>query len=158
MEENEEQEDTEEHDEEKMKTSDEVEYAVVMIVLSLHIRLVLPKRFKHHLTSCQSPTGHSWTRSNSVWGNVIPGQLHPAQQIHLFWQCQKYVFIKKQTQMNESKSVWDVRFFLTIFSSFTEKNKSYVISSFVETKGETMISKTAVEFVEYPLRCCSKIR
>lgn len=66
MEENEEQEDTEEHDEEKMKTSDEVEYAVVMIVLSLHIRLVLPKRFKHHLTSCQSPTGHSWTRSNSV--------------------------------------------------------------------------------------------
>lgn len=35
-----------------------------------------------------------------------------------------------------------------LFSS--EKNKSYVISSFVETKGEAMISKTAVEFVEYP--------
>lgn len=46
---------------------------------------------------------------------------------------------------------------LTIFSSVTEKNKSYVVSSFVETKGETMIAKTAVEFVEYPLRCYSKI-
>lgn len=33
----------------------------------------------------------------------------------------------------------------------SEKNKSYVISSFVETKGEAMISKTAVDFVEYPL-------
>ncbi len=42
--------------------------------------------------------------------------------------------------------------FLPFFSSFTEKNKSYVISSFVETKGEAMIAKTAVEFVEYPLR------
>ncbi|CDQ68611.1 unnamed protein product [Oncorhynchus mykiss] len=30
---------------------------------------------------------------------------------------------------------------------WTEKNKSYLISSFVETKGENMISKTAVEFV-----------
>lgn len=66
VEDNEEQEDTEEHDEEKMKTSDEVEYAVVMTVLLLHIFLVLLKRFKHQLTSCQSPTGHSWTRSNSV--------------------------------------------------------------------------------------------
>lgn len=32
-----------------------------------------------------------------------------------------------------------------------EKNKSYAISSFVETKGEQMIAKSAVEFVEYPL-------
>lgn len=41
----------------------------------------------------------------------------------------------------------------TSFSSaFTEKNKSYSISSFVETKGEAMIAKSAVEFVEYPLR------
>lgn len=45
-----------------------------------------------------------------------------------------------------------MQFFLQFFSPFTEKNKSYVISSFVETKGEAMISKTAVEFVEYPLR------
>lgn len=36
-------------------------------------------------------------------------------------------------------------------SPFTEKNKSYAISSFVETKGEAMIAKSAVEFVEYPL-------
>ena len=53
---------------------------------------------------------------------------------------------EKKSQVNESKSVSCV-----IVSSFTEKNKSYVISSFVETKGEAMISKTAVEFVEYPL-------
>ncbi|KAJ7989053.1 hypothetical protein DPEC_G00315560 [Dallia pectoralis] len=33
----------------------------------------------------------------------------------------------------------------------TEKNKSYLISSFVETKGESMISKSAVEFVERSL-------
>lgn len=33
----------------------------------------------------------------------------------------------------------------------TEKNKSYAISSFVETKGEHFIAKNAVEFVEYPL-------
>lgn len=38
---------------------------------------------------------------------------------------------------------------LTTLTSSTEKNKSYVISSFVETKGETMIAKNAVEFVEY---------
>lgn len=38
---------------------------------------------------------------------------------------------------------------------WTEKNKSYLISSFVETKGESMISKTAVEFVEYPLTTVS---
>ena len=36
-------------------------------------------------------------------------------------------------------------------SFITEKNKSYGISSFVETKGEAMIAKSAVEFVEYPL-------
>lgn len=90
VEDNEEPEDTEEQDEEKMKTSDEVEYVLVMTVLLLYIICVLLKQFKHQLTSCQSPTGHSWTRSNVVWGNVIPGQLHPAQQIHLFWQCQKY--------------------------------------------------------------------
>lgn len=41
---------------------------------------------------------------------------------------------------------------LPSFFSFIEKNKSYVISSFVETKGEAMIAKSAVEFVEYPLR------
>lgn len=41
---------------------------------------------------------------------------------------------------------------LTTLTSSTEKNKSYVISSFVETKGETMIAKNAVEFVEYPSR------
>lgn len=91
MEDNEEQEDTEEQDEEKMKTSDEVEYAAGMTVLLLYIIRDQLRQLKHHLTSCQSPTGHSWTRSNGVWGNVIPGQLHPAQQIHLFWQCQKYV-------------------------------------------------------------------
>lgn len=42
--------------------------------------------------------------------------------------------------------------FIPLFSFFTEKNKSYVISSFVETKGEAMIAKSAVEFVEYPFR------
>lgn len=41
---------------------------------------------------------------------------------------------------------------LITLTSSTEKNKSYVISSFVETKGETMIAKNAVEFVEYPSR------
>lgn len=43
MEDNEEQEDTEEQDEEKMKTSDEVEYAAVMTVSVLHIICVLLK-------------------------------------------------------------------------------------------------------------------
>lgn len=42
--------------------------------------------------------------------------------------------------------------FSLLFSVFTEKNRSYVISSFVETKGEAMIAKTSVEFVEYPSR------
>lgn len=36
------------------------------------------------------------------------------------------------------------------------KNKSYNVSSFVETKGESLIAKSAVEFVEYPLRRLSK--
>lgn len=44
-----------------------------------------------------------------------------------------------------------MQLFLTFLSSL-EKNRSYVISSFVETKGEAMIAKSAVEFVEYPLR------
>lgn len=41
----------------------------------------------------------------------------------------------------------------TIFSDFPSaaKNRSYAISSFVETKGESLIAKSAVEFVEYPL-------
>lgn len=38
-----------------------------------------------------------------------------------------------------------------MFFPSAEKNKSYAISSFVETKGEQMIAKSAVEFVEYPL-------
>lgn len=66
MEDNEEQEDTEEQDEEKMKTSDEVEHAVLMKFILIPVSLVLLNQFKHHLTSCQSLTGHSWTRSNSV--------------------------------------------------------------------------------------------
>ncbi|XP_049917797.1 1-phosphatidylinositol 4,5-bisphosphate phosphodiesterase beta-2 [Epinephelus moara] len=43
------------------------------------------------------------------------------------------------------------------FDNAKKKNKSYVISSFVETKGEAMISKTAVEFVEYNKRQMSRI-
>ncbi|XP_041928275.1 1-phosphatidylinositol 4,5-bisphosphate phosphodiesterase beta-2 [Alosa sapidissima] len=37
------------------------------------------------------------------------------------------------------------------------KNKSYNISSFVETKGESLIAKSAVEFVEYNKRQMSRI-
>ncbi|XP_045917784.1 1-phosphatidylinositol 4,5-bisphosphate phosphodiesterase beta-2 [Micropterus dolomieu] len=43
------------------------------------------------------------------------------------------------------------------FDNARKKNKSYVISSFVETKGETMIAKNAVEFVEYNKRQMSRI-
>ncbi|CAN9502256.1 unnamed protein product [Ophioblennius macclurei] len=43
------------------------------------------------------------------------------------------------------------------FENAKKKNKSYVISSFVETKGEAMIAKTAVEFVEYNKRQMSRI-
>uniref|UniRef100_UPI0037E8309D 1-phosphatidylinositol 4,5-bisphosphate phosphodiesterase beta-2 n=1 Tax=Semicossyphus pulcher TaxID=241346 RepID=UPI0037E8309D len=43
------------------------------------------------------------------------------------------------------------------FDNARKKNKSYVISSFVETKGEAMIAKTAVEFVEYNKRQMSRI-
>nr|XP_019940270.1 PREDICTED: 1-phosphatidylinositol 4,5-bisphosphate phosphodiesterase beta-2-like [Paralichthys olivaceus] len=43
------------------------------------------------------------------------------------------------------------------FDNARKKNRSYVISSFVETKGEAMISKTAVEFVEYNKRQMSRI-
>ncbi|CAB1335109.1 unnamed protein product, partial [Coregonus sp. 'balchen'] len=43
------------------------------------------------------------------------------------------------------------------FDNSQKKNKSYLISSFVETKGESMISKTAVEFVEYNKRQMSRI-
>ncbi|XP_054653370.1 1-phosphatidylinositol 4,5-bisphosphate phosphodiesterase beta-2 isoform X2 [Dunckerocampus dactyliophorus] len=43
------------------------------------------------------------------------------------------------------------------FDNARKKNKSYVISSFVETKGEAMIAKNAVEFVEYNKRQMSRI-
>nr|XP_020470239.1 1-phosphatidylinositol 4,5-bisphosphate phosphodiesterase beta-2 isoform X2 [Monopterus albus] len=43
------------------------------------------------------------------------------------------------------------------FDNAKKKNKSYVISSFVETKGEAMIAKAAVEFVEYNKRQMSRI-
>ncbi|XP_037652117.1 1-phosphatidylinositol 4,5-bisphosphate phosphodiesterase beta-2 isoform X2 [Sebastes umbrosus] len=43
------------------------------------------------------------------------------------------------------------------FDNARKKDKSYVISSFVETRGEAMISKTAVEFVEYNKRQMSRI-
>ncbi|XP_074547434.1 1-phosphatidylinositol 4,5-bisphosphate phosphodiesterase beta-2 [Halichoeres trimaculatus] len=43
------------------------------------------------------------------------------------------------------------------FDNARKKNKSYVVSSFVETKGEAMITKTAVEFVEYNKRQMSRI-
>ncbi|KAG7466337.1 hypothetical protein MATL_G00163620 [Megalops atlanticus] len=43
------------------------------------------------------------------------------------------------------------------FENAKKKNKSYVISSFVETKGGDLISKTAVEFVEYNKRQMSRI-
>ncbi|XP_028250892.1 1-phosphatidylinositol 4,5-bisphosphate phosphodiesterase beta-2 isoform X2 [Parambassis ranga] len=43
------------------------------------------------------------------------------------------------------------------FDIARKKNKSYVISSFVETKGEAMIAKSAVEFVEYNKRQMSRI-
>uniref|UniRef100_A0A3Q2Z707 1-phosphatidylinositol 4,5-bisphosphate phosphodiesterase n=1 Tax=Hippocampus comes TaxID=109280 RepID=A0A3Q2Z707_HIPCM len=43
------------------------------------------------------------------------------------------------------------------FDNARKKNKSYVISSFVETKGEAMIAKTAVDFVEYNKRQMSRI-
>lgn len=50
-----------------------------------------------------------------------------------------------------------MQLFLPFSFSFSEKNKSYVISSFVETKGEAMIAKTAVEFVEYPWLVLQKL-
>uniref|UniRef100_A0A8C5FE92 Phosphoinositide phospholipase C n=1 Tax=Gadus morhua TaxID=8049 RepID=A0A8C5FE92_GADMO len=43
------------------------------------------------------------------------------------------------------------------FENSKKKNKSYGISSFVETKGEAMIAKSAVEFVEYNRRQMSRI-
>uniref|UniRef100_A0A8D3A2B2 1-phosphatidylinositol 4,5-bisphosphate phosphodiesterase n=1 Tax=Scophthalmus maximus TaxID=52904 RepID=A0A8D3A2B2_SCOMX len=43
------------------------------------------------------------------------------------------------------------------FDNARKKNRSYVISSFVETKGEAMIAKTSVEFVEYNKRQMSRI-
>ncbi|KAL2098674.1 hypothetical protein ACEWY4_005154 [Coilia grayii] len=43
------------------------------------------------------------------------------------------------------------------FENSTRKNKSYSISSFVETKGESFIAKSAVEFVEYNKRQMSRI-
>ncbi|GAA6108595.1 1-phosphatidylinositol 4,5-bisphosphate phosphodiesterase beta-2 [Tachysurus ichikawai] len=43
------------------------------------------------------------------------------------------------------------------FEQSRKKNKSYAISSFVETKGEQMIAKSAVEFVEYNKRQMSRI-
>ncbi|XP_030622930.1 1-phosphatidylinositol 4,5-bisphosphate phosphodiesterase beta-2 [Chanos chanos] len=43
------------------------------------------------------------------------------------------------------------------FEHAKKKNRSYVISSFVETKGESLITKSAVEFVEYNKRQMSRI-
>lgn len=104
---------------------------------------------------CERSAGHSRTGSDSIRGDVVPGQLHSAQQIHLFWQRQKYVCRKKLNKKKERKKWWItacVQSLPTTLTSSTEKNKSYVISSFVETKGESMIAKSAVEFVEYPLK------
>lgn len=82
MEENEEQEDTEEQDEEKMKTSDEVLYGGFICFQQKDPKYQLtPFLFSH--------PGHSRTRSYSLRGNVIHRQLHSAKQIHLFRQCQK---------------------------------------------------------------------
>lgn len=39
---------------------------------------------------------------------------------------------------------------LTDTSYFTESNKSYHMSSFVETKALEQLTKSPVEFVEYP--------
>lgn len=36
------------------------------------------------------------------------------------------------------------------FLSDTEKNRSYVISSFTELKAYDLLSKASVQFVEYP--------
>lgn len=36
------------------------------------------------------------------------------------------------------------------FLSNTEKNRSYVISSFTELKAYDLLSKASVQFVEYP--------
>lgn len=43
----------------------------------------------------------------------------------------------------------------TSMVSFTESNKSYHMSSFVETKALEQLTKSPVEFVEYPF--CSLI-
>ncbi|XP_048830169.1 1-phosphatidylinositol 4,5-bisphosphate phosphodiesterase beta-2 [Brienomyrus brachyistius] len=43
------------------------------------------------------------------------------------------------------------------FENARKKNRSYAISSFVETKGSDLISKSAVEFVEYNKRQMSRI-
>ncbi|KAM9356001.1 1-phosphatidylinositol 4,5-bisphosphate phosphodiesterase beta-2 isoform 2-T2 [Pholidichthys leucotaenia] len=43
------------------------------------------------------------------------------------------------------------------FEHARKRNKSYAISSFVETKGEAMIAKSATEFVEYNKRQMSRI-
>lgn len=49
------------------------------------------------------------------------------------------------------KSIFLICVFTIWFCPNTEKNKSYIISSFVETKGESLIAKNAVDWVEYPL-------
>uniref|UniRef100_A0A8C1C023 Phosphoinositide phospholipase C n=1 Tax=Cyprinus carpio carpio TaxID=630221 RepID=A0A8C1C023_CYPCA len=43
------------------------------------------------------------------------------------------------------------------FENAAKKNKSFVISSFVETKGESLIAKNAVDWVEYNKRQMSRI-
>nr|XP_023658058.1 1-phosphatidylinositol 4,5-bisphosphate phosphodiesterase beta-2 isoform X2 [Paramormyrops kingsleyae] len=43
------------------------------------------------------------------------------------------------------------------FENARKKNRSYAISSFVETKGSDLISKSAVEFVEYNKRQMSRV-
>ncbi|XP_077094387.1 1-phosphatidylinositol 4,5-bisphosphate phosphodiesterase beta-2 isoform X5 [Siphateles boraxobius] len=43
------------------------------------------------------------------------------------------------------------------FENAIKKNRSYVISSFVETKGESLIAKNAVDWVEYNKRQMSRI-
>ncbi|TRY92491.1 hypothetical protein DNTS_028194 [Danionella cerebrum] len=43
------------------------------------------------------------------------------------------------------------------FENAAKKNRSYVISSFVETKGESLIAKNAVDWVEYNKRQMSRI-
>lgn len=113
------------------------------------MRLVKKKLFYLHKTNFDvfSPTGDSRQRGVCHRGNVQPGHLHPTCQVLQLWSFEKYVRINVMWHFQPMRQLWLKP------SLLAETVRSYQMSSFVETKALEQLTKSPVEFVEYPELC-----